>query len=201
MEKFLLWPSRWFCSFFLFFLFLFSMQNQRSRFLIKLWNEWENKSKPNLRRRRFKRETTKRSSKCITNLKFREPQRRLQINFSLFIASFFKQHSKDSRGDDAAIVAGIMQAENLCRFISPYGNDAHRGDKERHRHDSALCSFRFLCNSKKDFVLKRILMQSCSHFCWVENIKSPNWETNNAVAASQHISRGLNKPDEANRCI
>lgn len=59
--------------------------------------------------------------------KFREPQRRLQINFSLFIAPFFEQHSKDSRWDDDAIVAGIMQAENLCRFMSPYGNDAHKG--------------------------------------------------------------------------
>jgi hypothetical protein len=61
--------------------------------------------------------------------KFREPQRRLQINSSLFIAPFFEQHSKDSRGDDDAIVAGIMQAENLCRFMSPYGNDAHKGTK------------------------------------------------------------------------
>ena len=35
---------------------------------------------------------------------------------------------------------------------------------------------------KKSF--KRIFMQNLLTFCWVENIKIPNWEANNTAAAS-----------------
>lgn len=49
-------------------------------------------------------------------------------------------------------------------------------DKERHRHDFALCSFQFLCNSnsgRKKKTAKTHFYAKLFTFCWVENIKTP----------------------------
>src|SRR5690349_8230391 len=45
---------------------------------------------------------------------------------------------------------GIMQAENLCRFMSSYGNDEHKGTKNSIITIRAL-QFRFLCNAQRNF--------------------------------------------------
>lgn len=107
--------------------------------LIKLWTEWENKSEPNLRRKQFnasamcRREQNETNSNrrfaCITG-DFVTQTQIISAAFSLLLKSW--EAIKEQRV--AQQVIGIMQAENLCRFMSPYGNDARR-DKELHHHD------------------------------------------------------------------
>lgn len=126
---------------------------------------------------------------------FREPQQSLQINFSLFIARFVDDDTREETQtlgrDDDDDDSRIMQAENLCRFMSPYGNEVHKGTKNAIITIPRCAIFDFYAAGEKCF--QTHFYANLFTFRVLLSGKHKNSKLGNA-AASKHkqLSRSLN---------